>query len=333
ELFARLVAWILETVSAERGARPAAVAIAHPSSWCGHRATLVRERLRELGVDDVTMMPSAVVVSQQLASSSSRGQTVGVYDLGGSSVEATLLRGGRVLGEPQTMDVGGEDVDAALLDHVLALLGRDPGERPDRAELLAARAAVVRAKEGLSFSADVSVPIAVGGRTSTVRVTRTELDASASAPIVRTLDSLVQAVESSGNDVPDVDEIVLVGGSARIPLVAQILSAQFDRPLTVPVDPQFAVAESIARIVSVRLQRRSAALELSARQEAPQSAAVRRDGPAATRTSPGRPRQSSHGAVTAVRSAPFRIPYGAAAAMVAAGVIIATGMVFAATTP
>ncbi|MEV7631577.1 Hsp70 family protein [Microbacterium sp. NPDC089318] len=321
DLFARMVLWIVTAAAADRGIRPAAVAIAHPTSWCGHRAEAVRGRLREFGLEDVILLPSAVVVTQQYASATSRSHTVGVYDLGGSSCEATLLRGGRVLGESRMVEVGGAEVDAALLKHVRDLLARDSGAADTHAEMLATQRAVVSAKETLSFSSDAAVPVTVGGRESTLRVTRSELETVATGVIARSLDALEQALEIEHLDPGELDEIILIGGSARIPLVTEVLSAQFDRPLTVPDDPTFAAAVGVARVAWSRMRSETAATR--------DAAALVSAADDAAAPSPG----VTEGALARMRRIRIPIPYGAAVTLAAGAAIIAAGMVFAGTTP
>ncbi|MFD5213399.1 Hsp70 family protein [Microbacterium sp. NPDC058345] len=329
DLFARMVLWIVSAAATERGAAPGMVAIAHPTGWSGHRAGAVRARLAELGLDRVVLMPSAVVIAQQYASSAARGHTVAVYDLGGSIFEVTALRGGRMLHEPQAVDVGGSDVDAALLRHVLALTGSpESGDaRPDgsRAELLRTRRAVTAAKEALSFRSDASVPVELRGSTSSVRVTRSELEAMTAPAITRTIDALEQTLDAAQLDASDVDEIIVVGGSARIPLIAQLLSDRLDRPLTVPEAPQSAAAVSAAKAAWAQLSEARTAIEPApARTEiehVPQRTAApalsRRIGPLVLR-------------LTGARNS---IPYSAAAALAASAILVAAGIVFASTTP
>lgn len=259
ELVARMVLWIVSTVVAERGLRPGAVAIAHPTSWAGHRMDAVRRRLREAGLDDVLLVPSAVVAAEQFATGETRAHRVGVYDLGGSTFEASALRGLDLLNDPQPLPIGGADIDAALLRHVLPLTGAD-GAIADstRAELRGTHRAIVTAKEALSFSTGASVAITLAGATPSVRVTRSELDAMARPTIDATIEALEQAVEAAGLDMSALDELILIGGAARMPLIAQLLSERFDLPLTMPENPQYAAATGAAHAAWTRLERSDA---------------------------------------------------------------------------
>ena len=308
ELLARMVLWIVGTVAAQQGARPASIVLVHPTSWCGHRADAVRGCLRELDLD-ATLVPAAPVVVQRHASADSRSHTVCVYDLGGTSFEASLLRGGRMLGAPRVSDIGGVDIDSALLQHILSMLPASAVVDGTRPEMLAARHAVVAAKERLSHSSDVSVPVSFGGQGTSVRVTRSELESLAAAPIARTVEEVEQALEGEHLSVADLDEVILIGGCARIPLVAEMLSARLDVPLTVPDDPGLAAASAAASRVWHALQTERELAAPLVPEPAPVPQTVRR------------------------RPVRVRIPYGAAATLAAGAVIVAAGMVFAATTP
>ncbi|WP_313356599.1 Hsp70 family protein, partial [Microbacterium sp.] len=307
DLLARMVLWIAGAVAAERGTPAAAIALVHPTSWWGHRADAVQASLRELDLD-VTLVPAAPVVAQRHASDDARAHTVCVYDLGGTAFEATLLRGGRALGPSHVSDIGGVDIDSALLQHVLRMIPQTSAVDGTRSELLATRQAVIEAKERLSYSSDVSVPVSLGGQGASVRVTRSELEGMAAGPVARTVEVVEQALEAERLSVADLDEVILIGGCARVPLVAEMLSARLDVPLIVPGDPGLAAAMAAAIRSWENLQsERVVAL------------------PPALEPSPVR---------QAARRGPLRvrIPYGAAATLAAGAVIVAAGIVFAATT-
>ena len=338
ELVARMALWIVSTVIAERGLRPGAVAIAHPTGWSGHRMDAVRRRLREVGLPDVVLVPSAVVAVEQFATDDARGHRVGVYDLGGSSFEASVLRGLDLLADPQRLDVGGVDVDQALLGHVLRLAGSaEAVSASTRFELRATRRAVTTAKEALSFSTGAPVAVGLAGDSTSVRVNRSELDAMARPTVAATLEALEQAMDAAGVDARDLDELILIGGSARIPLVAQLLSERFDLPITMPENPQYAAAIGAAHAAWARRPRStSAALAPLAGARAPGAELVDARTPAAeleVALTGAAAAGSQPTAVLRPAGARLRVPYGAGAALVAGAVIVAAGIVFASTTP
>jgi hypothetical protein len=103
------------------------------------------------------------------------------------------------------------------------------------------------AKEAISFDPDVAIPVSTPLGDTTVRVTRSEFEDLIENQLDRTLDVLDTAVENAGLGMSEIDAILLVGGSSRIPRVAQRFSELFDRPIVSGADPQLTVAVGAAR--------------------------------------------------------------------------------------
>ncbi|WP_426184635.1 Hsp70 family protein [Microbacterium sp. TWP3-1-2b2] len=266
ELTARLVVWARGLATQRLGVAPA-IAIGHPSGWSGHRIAALREALSDAGIERVSLMPSAEAAAHHhdttLALSGADplrpGDAVAVYDLGGTSFEATILRKDvgdvfHILGEPVAIaDVGGAAFDDAVLDHAIRLSGTDTGGWTDaeaRIALARLRRASVAAKEALSFDADATIPLTLTAPGSTVRITRSELEAMIDPALERTLDGLERALDSARLGPEDLELILLTGGSANIPLVAQRLSERFDLPLVTA--PAAAAALGAARLALLR---------------------------------------------------------------------------------
>jgi molecular chaperone DnaK (HSP70) len=103
------------------------------------------------------------------------------------------------------------------------------------------------AKEALSFDPDVAIPVSTPLGATTVRLIRSEFEDLIENQLDRTLDVLDVAVENAGLAMSEINAILLVGGSSRIPRVAQRLSELFDRPIISDADPQFTIAVGAAR--------------------------------------------------------------------------------------
>jgi len=312
ELFARLVCWSIAVASAAFESRPAGVAVTHPTCWGGHRISRLRSALHEHGLDDVLLVPSAVVAAEY-STDAGHGRLIGVYDLGGSTFEASILRGTRVLGAPSMIDVGGGDLDHSLMQHVLTSIGAPVDPETGAGPAADARHALIAAKESLSFRADASMPMTIDDRDLDVRLTRFELDAVAAGLVERTVDALELALDSAQVRASDLDEIVLIGGASRTPLIAQKLSERFDRPITAADDPQYTAVLGAVAAACTRLQERYPA--------------VIEDAPVLD-TAESAPRERPHPA-RQLR----RLPYGAAAALAAGAVLVAAGVVFGSATP
>lgn len=313
ELVTRMVRWAVAIVVAQYGAIPGCIAVTHPTGWRGHRIDTLRAALQDAALGDVLLVPAGYAAARH-AASSGRSRVIAVYDLGGETFEASVLDGAALAGPPCMLPVGAVDLDLSLLQHVISL--SDGGtRRPGTAdELAASRASVAAAKEELSRRSDAAVALRLRGREAQVRLTRAELEDLAAPVIERTVDALEGALDDAGVRADKLDEIVLVGGGAQLPLVAQTLSRRMDRPLTVPEDPQFATALGAGLIAWERTAERRRA---RAAVVPPEVAAPKRVPLMA-------------GLLAGLRGA--RVPYGAAVMLVVAGMFIAGGVVFGATT-
>lgn len=245
DLFARTVAWVVDTAAAASGESPASVVVTVPAGWGPYRRTLVADALRRVGLRGVALLPDAeaAAIRHDRDDPVAPGDAVAVYDLGGTSFRASVLRKGEdgtfTMIDTRTtpVDLGGADFDDAVVRHVIMTSGLPIGAGEDRAALVRVRRECVDAKESLSFGADVAIPVTVAGKPTSVRLTRTEFEAGIAAAVQRTTDVLADSVEAARVTPEAIARMILVGGSARIPYVAQAMSEVFDRPMSIDIDP------------------------------------------------------------------------------------------------
>jgi actin-like ATPase involved in cell morphogenesis len=247
------VRWVVDRVTEREGAPPAAIALTHPASWARHKCELMTEALAAQGVAPVRLVtePAAAAVAYTASKHVMPGAAIGVYDLGGGTFDAAIVRqldegGFELVGTPRGIEtLGGVDFDEAVFDQVKAIVGAqwtdldftDPMVRTAAATL---RRECTEAKEALSSDTEVTIPVMLPGVSTRVRMVRTEFEQLVEPAIAATVAALREACESAGS--PDLSAVLLVGGSSRIPLVSQQVSAAFDRPVTVDSDPKAVVA-------------------------------------------------------------------------------------------
>jgi molecular chaperone DnaK len=168
---------------------------------------------------------------------------VAVYDLGGGTFDLTILEmeGGvfQVLATHGDTRLGGDDVDAMIRDALLAAAGEVPEEICWRfmEEAEKAKRALTEADE-----VTVRIPFYDGSRSLEKTITRAELDAMTKGWIARTLKCCQQAMHDSGLSLGDLDAVVLVGGSTRMPAVREAVAEFFQRPVDVTQHPDEAIA-------------------------------------------------------------------------------------------
>src|SRR4051794_38413780 len=264
ELSARLVRWVVDRVAEREGGPAVSIAVTHPASWGTHKKELLARALGGQGLT-VTFLaePQAAALHYAAAERVAPGSTIAVYDLGGGTFDAAVVRKGDsgasgfgLLGRPEGLErLGGVDFDEAVFEHVRqgmpaafeALDDTDP-------EVLAAVARVRRecteAKEALSSDTEVSIPVMLPGARGSVRLHRSEFEALIRPQVEETVSALRAAILSAGTTPDELTAVLLVGGSSRIPLVGQLVSEQLGRPVAVDADPKNAIAKGAALSVS-----------------------------------------------------------------------------------
>jgi len=172
---------------------------------------------------------------------------IAVYDLGGGTFDISILKVEdgvfQVLSTNGDTHLGGDDVDRLLVELVAADTGLDPEQHRDAVQ--AVRKAVIQAKWDLSeFDAADIVVDRLPGRDGGYRrrVTRAEFEALVAPIVARTLEPCRRAIEDAGLTASQVDEVVLVGGSTRIPMVRREVERLFGKTPHSDINPDEVVA-------------------------------------------------------------------------------------------
>jgi len=259
EIAARLVRAVVDVVAAQEGGAPDTVALTHPAGWGPHRRDTFTRALAAVNLDDVLLVsePAAAALGHTGAAGLAAGAVVAVYDLGGDSFEATVLGGTedgtpQLLGRPVGLDrLGGVDFDEHVLDHVRDALGGvwdtlDPADPDVLTAVAMLRRDCTTAKEALSADVDATIPVLLSGTHTRVRIGRSDFEDRIRGDVADTVDALLRALAAAGIDPSVPQTVLLVGGSSRIPLVPQLVSAGLGRPITVDADPRTTIARGAA---------------------------------------------------------------------------------------
>lgn len=258
-LMARLLRAIVDAATERQGAPPARITVTHPANYGAYKRDLLAEMVRLADVGEVEFLtePEAAAINYAEQNRLEPGQVVAVYDFGGGTFDAAVLRktedGFAILGQPEGMDrLGGIDFDQAIFGHVDDAVGGmvrqvDVGDPVARAAVARLRADIRSAKESLSTDADVTIPVMLPDLQTAVRLTRSEFEGMIRPRVLETVSALERAVRSAGLAMTDIDRILLVGGSSRIPLIREMVGSATGRPTAVDAHPKFAIALGAAR--------------------------------------------------------------------------------------
>ncbi|WP_049997402.1 molecular chaperone DnaK [Halococcus sediminicola] len=181
-------------------------------------------------------------------------QTVMVYDLGGGTFDVSVLDLGggvyEVVATNGDNDLGGDDWDEAVIDWLAEQFESDHGFdlREDRQALQRLKDAAEEAKIELSNRKEttINLPFITATDSGPVhleeKLTRATFESLTSDLIDRTVDPTQQALDDAGYDADDIDEVILVGGSTRMPQVQEEVSELVGQDPQKNVNPDEAVA-------------------------------------------------------------------------------------------
>ncbi|MEQ8210799.1 MAG: molecular chaperone DnaK [Lacipirellulaceae bacterium] len=177
-----------------------------------------------------------------------------VFDLGGGTFDVSILEVAdgvfRVISTNGDTHLGGDDFDEALINHVADEFQKEQGIdlRSDQMALQRLQEACEKAKKELSSaqSTDLNLPFitadASGPKHLQMNITRADFEKLVDSLVERTRGPVLQALKDAKMDPKDIDEVVLVGGSTRIPAVQELVKDIFGKDPHKGVNPDEVVA-------------------------------------------------------------------------------------------
>jgi molecular chaperone DnaK len=187
-----------------------------------------------------------------------KDETIAVYDLGGGTFDISVLEVGEGVVEVKSTNgdthLGGDDFDHTIIDWLAAEFKKAEGIdlSKDRMALQRLKEAAEKAKIELSsaMETEISLPFISGDNTGpkhlTIKLTRAKLEALVEDLVQRTMGPVKQALADAGVKPSDIDEVVLVGGSTRMPRVQQVVKEYFGKEPHKGVNPDEVVAAGAA---------------------------------------------------------------------------------------
>jgi len=188
--------------------------------------------------------------------------TIVVYDLGGGTFDVSVIEIAEIEGEHQfevlstngDTFLGGEDFDQRIIEHLVAEFKKDQSVdlSKDPLALQRLKDAAEKAKIELSSSAqtDINLPYvtadASGPKHLEIRLTRAKLESLVEDLVERSLAPCKQAIKDSGLSLDDIDDVILVGGQTRMPMVQAAVQKLFGKEPRKDVNPDEAVASGAA---------------------------------------------------------------------------------------
>jgi molecular chaperone DnaK len=208
-----------------------------------------RDAARLAGLDVVRIVNEPTAASLAYGLDQKKEGTIAVYDLGGGTFDVSILsiEDGvfRVLATAGDTHLGGDDLDRTLVELALSELRPSVGAAADdpafqRGLHLAAEKCKIELSQ--KPEADFHFVLPERGITWHKRITRAAFEALIEPLLARTFDATRSALSDAGLKVEEIDEVVLVGGSTRIPVLRAKVEAYFGRPPHCELNPDEVVA-------------------------------------------------------------------------------------------
>ena len=216
------------------------------------QATKDAGKIAGLEVSRIVNEPTAASLAYGLDKKSD--EKIAVYDLGGGTFDVSILELGDGVFEVKSTNgdthLGGDDFDQRVIDHLAEEFLRENSVdlRHDPMALQRLKEAAEKAKCELSSSAstDINLPFitadASGPKHLNVTLSRARFEQLVGDLVDRTKQPCIQALQDAGLSASDIDEVILVGGSTRIPKVQEVVASVFEKEPNKGVNPDEVVA-------------------------------------------------------------------------------------------
>ena len=220
------------------------------------QATKDAGRIAGLDVKRIINEPTAAALAYGF--DKKKDQKIAVYDLGGGTFDISILEVGDNVVEVKSTNgdthLGGDNFDTRILEWLITEFKKDQGIdlKNDKMALQRLKEAAEKAKIELSsaMETEINLPFitadASGPKHLSAKLTRAKFDQMTEELVKRSIDPCRKALKDAGWTAANIDEVVLVGGSTRIPAVAKAVKEFFNREPNRSVNPDEVVAVGAA---------------------------------------------------------------------------------------
>ncbi|MBZ5796354.1 Hsp70 family protein, partial [Burkholderia contaminans] len=214
-------------------------------------------KIAGLEVERIVNEPTAAALAYGL-DKTDKEEKILVFDLGGGTFDVSILELGDgvfdVLSTAGDNKLGGDDFDQKIIDHLVAEFKKENGIdlSTDKMAMQRLKDAAEKAKKDLSgvTSTQISLPFNTAGEAGPLHLemtlTRAKFDDLTRDLVERTKVPVRQALSDAGLSLSEIDEVILVGGSTRIPAVVEAVKAETGKEPNKSVNPDEVVAMGAA---------------------------------------------------------------------------------------
>ncbi len=216
------------------------------------QATKDAGRIAGLDVKRIVNEPTAAALAYGL--DKKKDEIIAVYDFGGGTFDISILEVGENVVEVVSTNgdthLGGDDFDKRITDYLIAEFKKDQGidVSKDKMVMQRLKEAAEKAKIELSSTSetDINLPFltadATGPKHMNIKLSRAKFESLIMDLIEHSFESVKQCLKDANKQPGQIDEIVMVGGSTRVPLIQERCKAFFGKDLNFSVNPDEVVA-------------------------------------------------------------------------------------------
>jgi molecular chaperone DnaK len=247
EISARILLELKKMATLQSGEEVEKVVITVPAFFNDNQRTATQFAAKLAGLQAIKIINEPTAAALAYGLQEKKSAHILVYDLGGGTFDVSVLKLHEgifeVLSTHGDTMLGGNDIDNLLSDYISAQCNADSKDKHITEHL---RFLAEECKKKLSFEEAVLIQVNLGKTTSSIKISRDTFNMLIKDLIQQTMKSVKTALRDAKLKVEDIDDVVLVGGSSRIPLIHSQLEAIFGKKPHMELNPDEVVAHGAA---------------------------------------------------------------------------------------
>ena len=254
EISAMILRKLKEAAEAYLGEKVTKAVITVPAYFNDDQRRATKDAGTIAGLEVLRLVNEPTAAALAYGLDKKKGGKIAVYDLGGGTFDISILEVGEGVFEVKAVNgdthLGGDDFDQRIVEWLIDEFKKETGIdlSKDPMAMQRLKEAAERAKIELSSSMETEINLpfitadATGPKHLVRRLTRAKFESLIRDLVEKTIEPCEQALRDAGLTPRDIDEVILVGGSTRIPLVQEIVRQIFGREPRKDINPDEAVA-------------------------------------------------------------------------------------------
>jgi molecular chaperone DnaK len=254
EISAMILAYLKKCAESYFGSEVTEAVITVPAHFNDHQRQATKDAAQISGLEVLRVINEPTAASLAYGLETKKNATIAVYDMGGGTFDITLLEINEgvfhVLATNGNTYLGGEDFDNRIFSWLIEQFEKETkiDLSDDKLALQRIKEASEKAKRELSFTleTEINLPFICSGKSGskhlTNTLTRAQLEELTKDLVMDTFPYIDQSFSDSGLEPEKIDDVIVVGGQTRMPLVKEMIADFFKKPAVEDINPDEVVA-------------------------------------------------------------------------------------------